>query len=133
MTGPAAVALGATVAQGQIIGYVGSTGNSMGPHLHFDLWANKKIREDSIVWKPAAGFWAVDPLIYLGQELPWKEVQDDMTVVLAYPNYGGRWVLVDGYWKHPLGFAAFQALTAAKQVTLVTLPKATIDAIPNSA
>ncbi|MBY0582363.1 MAG: M23 family metallopeptidase [Sphingomonas sp.] len=35
-----AVASGTRVAQGQIIGYVGSTGMSTGPHLHYELWKN---------------------------------------------------------------------------------------------
>jgi murein DD-endopeptidase MepM/ murein hydrolase activator NlpD len=45
-----AVATGQQVTQGEVIGYVGSTGHSTGPHLHFE------VRVDGS---------AVDPLGYL--------------------------------------------------------------------
>jgi len=36
------IRIGASVAQGQIVGYVGSTGHATGPHLHFEILRGKK-------------------------------------------------------------------------------------------
>ena len=53
-----AVRAGQTVTAGQVIGWVGSTGNSTGPHLHFQIHVGAPPIDNSTT---------VDPVAYLGR------------------------------------------------------------------
>lgn len=49
------VNLNDTVTSGQVIGEVGNTGNSTGPHLHFELWINNERVNPVTYVKPGGG------------------------------------------------------------------------------
>lgn len=45
-----AVEAGDSVSEGQLIGYVGSTGYSTGPHLHLELWKDGQYVDPVSIW-----------------------------------------------------------------------------------
>lgn len=53
----AVVAPGAFVQEGQLLGYVGSTGNSTGPHLHLALYYNSSPSSGGIIYAEQAWPW----------------------------------------------------------------------------
>ncbi len=74
LCGQAPVTRGQQVSQGQVIGTVGSTGWSTGPHLHLDLW-NVNSQSPEAIYKQ--GWWAHDPELYLGKEDPEPEPEPE--------------------------------------------------------
>lgn len=60
-----ATALGQTVSAGQTIGYVGSTGNSTGAHLHFGLYQDGAAIDPSALWGYSSGTMSATPGLHL--------------------------------------------------------------------
>ena len=60
---------GRSVRQGQVIGYVGSTGASTGPHLHYEVWKNGKAVDVMRLKLPTGRKLAMDPEIFAAFEV----------------------------------------------------------------
>lgn len=59
---------GSRVSQGQIIGYVGSTGLATGPHLHYEFYVNGSVRNPVTVALPEAEPVAADEMAAFRQQ-----------------------------------------------------------------
>ncbi|MEM9842243.1 MAG: M23 family metallopeptidase, partial [Pseudomonadota bacterium] len=60
---------GRRVRQGDVIGYVGSTGASTGPHLHYEVYTNGRAVDVMRLKLPTGRKLAMDPEIYAAFEI----------------------------------------------------------------
>lgn len=82
------VSLGQTVAAGQQIGLVGSSGNSFGPHLHFEtLAAGNVVEPYSGACNPGPSGWVEQPALELGVYLNDFGVTDNVLTNPAEPFF----------------------------------------------
>jgi murein DD-endopeptidase MepM/ murein hydrolase activator NlpD len=125
-----AVGIGQRVAQGQVIGYVGNTGNSTGPHCHHDL----RFRTRELAERVAQGspvYWDDDPAGFnVDPQVAWqfKEQEDDVRHVFLMqttaPNKTFVWHPEDDKAVHitPAGYRAIEQAQKEGKITFSVTP-----------
>ncbi|MEO1815247.1 MAG: tape measure protein [Acetobacterium sp.] len=106
-----AASLGQTVSAGQTIGYVGSTGNSTGPHLHFGLYQDGQAIDPGALWGYSSGTMSARAGLHL--------VGENGPEIIGFG--GGETVLNSKKTKNFTAFGNSTAGGSQKNVTYLTV------------
>jgi murein DD-endopeptidase MepM/ murein hydrolase activator NlpD len=87
-----AVKRGQKVKQGQVVGYVGSTGLATGPHLHYQFWVGNRIVNPMTVDLPGGGESVRDAAGFAEARGRWLALLD---APLDAPDAGDGWMIAD--------------------------------------